>query len=289
MIPDSTHSGVVHSGVVHSVFANSYNIAIADLLVTVHGSNIPHTPTSVRVADPAAHHLAPAVRPGQSVRMEQNLIQVAGVGGASYAVDMSQASVWSPDPARQITATQAQQAIARLTAAKQTHPLGGIASVPDLEDRVFALQRSLLDQVESRTPERALIRAASELIGLGPGLTPSGDDFLVGVMAALARGGGAAAFQAELEAISRAVAQREQTTSDVSRHYLRLAARGHFGQSLTELLDALTQSSSGEQDRCIRQLLAIGSSSGADTLAGIAAGMAAIAVRTSNGTTRGNN
>jgi hypothetical protein len=289
MVPGSTHSGIVHSGVVHSVFANSYNIAIADLLVTVHGSSIPHTPTSVRVADPAGHHLVPAVRPGQPVHIEQNLIRVESIGGASYAVDMSQASVWSPDPARHIAATQAQQAVTRLAAVEHTHPLGGIASASDLEARVLALQRSLLDHVERRAPERGITRAAAELIGLGPGLTPSGDDVLVGVMAALTRGGDAAAIQAALEAISRAVAQREQTTSDVSRHYLRLATRGHFSQSLTELLDALTRSSLAEQDRCIRQLLTIGSSSGADTLAGIALGMAAIAARTSNGTIRGNN
>lgn len=291
MIPDNPHAGIVHSGIVHSVFANSYNIAIAGLLVTVHGSSIPHTPTSVRVADPAGHHLVPSVRPGQPARIEQNLLRIESVGGVSYAVDMSQASVWSPEPVRHITVTQAQRAIARLAAAERTHPLGGIASVSGVEARVRALQRSLLDHIESGTPESDLVGAASELIGLGPGLTPSGDDFLVGVMATLARGGGGggAALRAALEAISWAVAQREHTTSDVSRHYLRLATSGHFGQSLTELLDAFTWSSSVEQERCIRQLLAIGSSSGADTLAGIALGMAAIAADNSFGTTRGKN
>lgn len=125
----------------------------------------------------------------------------------------------------------------------------------------------------------ALTGAASALVGLGPGLTPSGDDVLVGVLAGLIRGGGnipAAAAAAII--IGDAVAVRARSTTDVSRHYLTLAAQGHFGQPLTELVDAVVDGSPApQQRRRMDAVLAVGASSGADALLGVLIGLSAVA------------
>lgn len=82
----------------------------------------------------------------------------------------------------------------------------------------------------------ALDKSVRVLLGLGPGLTPSGDDFLAGAMAAL-RGFGREDLADE---VWRAIetAGIEATTS-VSYAHLRSAARGMLGEDLHGLLGAI--------------------------------------------------
>src|SRR5262249_22642934 len=51
--------------------------------------------------------------------------------------------------------------------------------------RITALERWLPTAFESARVPGAFRRAAHGLLGLGPGLTPSGDDFLIGMLAML--------------------------------------------------------------------------------------------------------
>ena len=107
-------------------------------------------------------------------------------------------------------------------------------------------------------------QAASELtrfIGLGPGLTPSGDDFLCGIFAGLMlRYPDGHPFQAVLR---EAVSCHLSGTNDISSAFLRCAFNGQFSQAVISLAtlpssEALSQS-----------FLALGHSSGLDTLCGI--------------------
>ncbi|MEE2803898.1 MAG: DUF2877 domain-containing protein [Pseudomonadota bacterium] len=107
-------------------------------------------------------------------------------------------------------------------------------------------------------------RAVSGLIGLGPGLTPAGDDFLVGVLVALAlchRWG-------QHRCLATAVAAQLGRTGPVSRAHLRAAVIGEGGEVLHATLAALV---TGDHARLARALVDIdrtGHSSGWDTLAG---------------------
>ena len=111
---------------------------------------------------------------------------------------------------------------------------------------------------------------AQHLIGLGPGLTPSGDDFLTGliltlVLASRARG----AEGAWLAGFGRCVAELATgRTTLVSEHQLRYAADGQadlvIGRAAIAILWA-----TGQARRSVRALLRTGASSGGDLLAGI--------------------
>ena len=87
--------------------------------------------------------------------------------------------------------------------------------------------------------ERAA-RAVDRLIGWGEGLTPAGDDFLVGLAAgldALVRGDERRRrFQS---ALAEAVASRSERTTPIAAHCLRLAAGGHYPEPLLDLRNAL--------------------------------------------------
>jgi len=109
---------------------------------------------------------------------------------------------------------------------------------------------------------------AEMLLGLGPGLTPSGDDYLGGVMIALRAFGRALdadAMWAWLE--PRAPAR----TSRISLAHLAAAGEGEAHESLHACLEALGEgATAGWADR-LERLAAVGHCSGWDGLAGVLA------------------
>jgi hypothetical protein len=107
-------------------------------------------------------------------------------------------------------------------------------------------------------------RAANALIGMGPGLTPAGDDFAGGALIALR----AAGRTAQADRISAwALALAKKGTGKISRAHLRCAAAGEGHEALHELLRALHK---GKQaiDRALAALSRVGHSSGRDAAAG---------------------
>ncbi|MFC0673905.1 DUF2877 domain-containing protein [Brachybacterium hainanense] len=105
---------------------------------------------------------------------------------------------------------------------------------------------------------------ARELIGRGIGLTPSGDDALVGMMALAPASAPAHRAVAEVAELIRTRGRR--LTTDVSCAYLVDASRHRFAGPLQAVLDARP---GPELDRALEGLLAVGHSSGADTLQGL--------------------
>jgi hypothetical protein len=106
---------------------------------------------------------------------------------------------------------------------------------------------------------------AGKLAGLGSGLTPAGDDFLMGVMHALWALLPSQTANHVANEISGASAPR---TTSLSAAWLRAAARGEAGERWHDLFDAI---SNGEGDKVLSaasRILPTGHSSGADALGG---------------------
>jgi hypothetical protein len=114
--------------------------------------------------------------------------------------------------------------------------------------------------------------AASMLIGLGPGLTPSGDDLLGGAMIALrALGRDDRARRVADWALPLAATR----TGAISAAHLACAAAGEGNASLHEFLAALLMGDDAGIASAVAALAAIGHSSGWDMLAGVALACAA--------------
>ncbi len=107
------------------------------------------------------------------------------------------------------------------------------------------------------------------LAGLGGGLTPAGDDFIVGVLLAAWAGLGAAERALPLAPVVAAEAASRTTT--LSAAYLHAAARGECAAPWHALFAALLRAKPAETLRALRRLLAVGHTSGADGLAGFLA------------------
>lgn len=125
----------------------------------------------------------------------------------------------------------------------------------------------------------------TRLIGLGLGLTPGGDDFLCGVLAALilcglgnapgesfdghsfsdsgtASGGWISGHPFAL-ALARKIQEHLCDTNDISAAFLQCALRGQFSLALNSLADVPSAS------RLLSSFREIGHSSGTDTLCGV--------------------
>lgn len=123
---------------------------------------------------------------------------------------------------------------------------------------------------ESATAAAALV----PLVGLGEGLTPSCDDFLLGILAVLHYG------QAALtgpQAVCGGVVAAETVrlsagSTPVSANYLRLAAEGGFSERLEAAVLALVSPSEDDMLPAARALMDTGHSSGTDSLVGVILG-----------------
>ncbi len=113
-------------------------------------------------------------------------------------------------------------------------------------------------------------RAAREMAGLGIGLTPAGDDFLAGVLAALryhGRSRGRAVVpKTFLEDLAASLSPR---TTPFSGFLLCCAARGLLARPMADWLAAVHAGEADKAAGCVSGMAAMGHSSGLDTFLGM--------------------
>lgn len=187
--------------------------------------------------------------------------------GASVAVGLGQLLFegltidvvrwWDPRPALQRTsARQLAAAIAGLP-----------ATVPDVDSRPLATALS-----EGSPP--AILAAAESLIGWGPGLTPEGDDYLAGALAATRTLGDALErtdTAAMLDSIAGPLTRLAQTrTTTFSAALINHAVAGRVAAPAGSLLRALT--GRGDVASSHRDLTHVGHTSGPALAAGMILG-----------------
>ena len=105
----------------------------------------------------------------------------------------------------------------------------------------------------------------SQLAGLGAGLTPAGDDFILGAVLA--------AWVIHPPEIARGLAGEITNTAvplttSLSAAWLRSAGKGEAGILWHDLFDALISADAARIQIAVNKILALGETSGADALAG---------------------
>ena len=136
--------------------------------------------------------------------------------------------------------------------------------------RLAAAPARLLGAAAIRGDVAALSRAARGLAGLGPGLTPSGDDLLAGFVASWTLVG---------EALGRDLSTRERVTaavvaggergaSPLGHAWLEHARCGELLEPMTRFVADLLAEEPGVAAMAARGVLAVGSSSGTDWMVG---------------------
>src|SRR3954470_13416513 len=184
--------------------------------------------------------------------------------GEHIALSTARAQIWMPSPLPQ-PAMPDVRALQR--AASGRVPREGLGSlVVDQHNSLSGHAQPALDALERWLVGNALDDVAEMLIGLGPGLTPSGDDYLGGMLIALH------AFErrAQAQGLWRWLEPRLKRTSAISAAHVTAAAAGEGHEALHACLVALCDRSA-DWTRTLEEVAKVGHVSGWDALAGIAA------------------
>lgn len=215
------------------------------------------------------------VTPESSVDLAPESIRVGGL-----VVDLSAAAPWDPHPKwsslRQRRAW-VESCLPRLREVLRMHaPLASLAAlVVDLPAPASAVEAALLQTAQAhwaalaeglqKGDREGCLAGAAGLAGLGDGLTPAGDDWLLGgALAAHLKDPSDPACALLLEAV-REVARH---TTPLSAAWLRAAAVGECAAPWHELFDACLGADEERLARAARLLVCQGYTSGASALAG---------------------
>jgi hypothetical protein len=142
--------------------------------------------------------------------------------------------------------------------------------LPPRAAHAAAIATRLLGDAAIRGDAAGLARAARGLAGLGPGLTPSGDDLLAGFVAAWTLVGEVLGRdRAACERVTDAVvAGAERGASHLGRTWLEHACRGELLEPMTRFVAALLAPEPRDLGAAVHGALAVGSSSGTDWMVG---------------------
>ena len=212
-----------------------------------------------------------ALRPGSElVVREGELIFPA----AELAIRTKQAETWEGyDP--QGTALSPAEREVRLASiahgvAAERGPAGlgaALASVARrrLPPEILPLYLAL----RGRLPAR-ISTSVEPFLGLGSGLTPSGDDLTLGLLLALNRWSKLLNNGLDMPALNREIIQAAyRRTTNLSANLIECASQGQADERLVAALDGI-MTGSPDLPGCILNLLQWGSTSGGDVLVGIA-------------------
>jgi len=222
LVPQSSWSGRVHS-----VFARACNVACGERLLTIGTRAVGDGPTTLVLARDIGD-LRDRFAIGERVEARDRRIFSARV-----ALDLASARVWRAaerGPLLSAAAIEARVRRARACIAQRR------ATQPNILDReATGIAKTLLDACAALDSARARAQL-DRLIGWGEGLTPAGDDFIVGLLAGL----DALARNARVDRVLAALC-----CSDDER----------------------------DVDVALHDLLSLGATSGADTASGIVAAL----------------
>lgn len=137
---------------------------------------------------------------------------------------------------------------------------------------IAALDRVITNALDGRAPLPAESAELVTLIGLGPGLTPSGDDLLGGALIALA----ALDLPKVRDLLWSAVREHLDRTNDISATHLRTAALGYGAAAMHAAIHTTISGDINRVAPALAAVSAIGHSSGRDGFAGALIALRAI-------------
>jgi hypothetical protein len=257
------------TGHVHSVFAQACNLASGDTLFTLVTPHAGNGPTTIRLAVGTPHDLRDLFDVGELFHCRQRRLRTG-----QTELRLQHARVWRPAVGTSRLAPAQIEGRLHDAAAMLARRHGAHSSVIGREAATLV---TALGQACRALDVDLAVHLAEALIGWGEGLTPAGDDFLVGLLAGLDAFAQAderrGAFRAALvDAIARGLPR----TTPIAAHYLRLAAGGHFIEPLLDARDdLLCEPRQAWVDAALGRALAVGATSGADTVGGLLAGLCA--------------
>ncbi|MEM3402305.1 MAG: DUF2877 domain-containing protein [Candidatus Hadarchaeales archaeon] len=274
-------------GEVHSVFERTFNILIGGSLIGVGRRDVSPGPFNLIVNLPSGKTMKElGIKRGMPVVVENCEIKI----GDLIIINTSGARIWRPrtrTEAKPVREIERNWKVGEEVAISEGAGKGFGALIPFIEkimdgddapgikgiEKIAYQRLSALVGAVLRRDVNELAEQAKRLIGLGGGLTPSGDDALSGFMAALWWLSSSLDVAVDdVKRINNAIATQAQQTMLLSRQILYHASRGEVSERVERLLNALLAGDADDVEREVKEVIKIGETSGADMLLGILLG-----------------
>ena len=255
-------------GVVHSVYRRTINLSFGGQLLALQSDCSPISPISFITALDTSEMETLDISVGDQVIVSKNKMTIIG-SHENYSFRYGQAKVHETKFVPNLNYEEIEQIrtiIQNILSHSNTNGFDLIFNGNLSENSPLAIQAAgkriksggnLL--VKNHFTDAA--KELSRLIGLGSGLTPSGDDFLCGLLA------GAAILKLEqhpfISSLTTLIKEHLQDTIDISAAFLACALQNKFSLAVNSL------EATPSYIEVKESFLAIGHSSGIDTLCGI--------------------
>lgn len=265
-------------GRIVALFDSSFYIKTEDGFVCVGNQNLAPCPLNlVTTAPPATNWRASGMQLDQNVNISNKAINV----GNRFTFPVSGMRNWSPAlvPSWRIVDLEYGLECFRM-ACRNRAELDGLGFFPvvgfrpeqkfdtrGVAERPIAVLREWLTSLV-RNPDNNIRLdrdAVKPLIGLGPGLTPSGDDFIGGAMLALNTMHENETCRLLWESIGRTI---EEISNPISYAHLEAASQEGGNSNIHLCLAAILQGSPSTIQNCLPGICQIGHTSGWDIMAG---------------------
>lgn len=258
-----------NSGLVHSIYRNTVNLRFGTNLLALQTAGSPISPLSLITELQTADMASLNIFPGQIVHLhidEHSLCIECGYAQAVFSY--KNASIYDSRLSRPTQALSCNGLCTDIKKALSVLKTGGfqlLFTTSGEEDTlVLSAARKCLKECSALFQDGIYESAANRLtkmIGLGMGLTPSGDDFLCGILAGLL-------LQCQEDhpfalELRRLIRFHLGNTNDLSASFLTCALNQHYSMAVKSLQ---YQPSSEELVTLFGE---IGHSSGTDTLCGV--------------------
>lgn len=252
-------------GTVHSVYRKTINLSFDGRLAALQAKDSPLSPISMILPLTEEEIAALSINEGTPVLVNPDFLQI----GEEHCFCFRHASMQDLELKKALTTEQLIRLEEKLLGLLSHHYAGSFELL--FSDPSKAKEIPFLAVAEKHLNDASQALAAScwddaarrlcRMIGLGLGLTPGGDDFLCGVLAALILSNHSRhPFTCALETH---IAAHLTDTNEISAAFLCCALDKQFSQAV----NSLSLLPSGEQ--ILASFSAIGHSSGTDTLCGI--------------------
>jgi hypothetical protein len=260
----------VSEGLVHSVYRKTINIQFGDYLLALQADLSPVSPVSLITELDAASMETLPVSPGLKVKVSPGILSIYG------SVSVINFYFLESDLFESILNSKSPQLLRDTLKSVLDHSAaGGFSTIfapacrKEQENNlgaelVTSAAKNHLTACSTYMHTADYEKAAEELvslIGLGVGLTPSGDDFLCGVLAGLILTGNSDGTFTSI--LKKRIGTSLNNTNDISRTFLRCALSSHFSKPIKDLVFP----ASAEDIHASFE--AVGHSSGFDSLCGI--------------------
>ena len=282
-------SATTIDGRVHSVFRRVVNVRLGDgeLLTLYAADDERGPPGAITIAAPADFDFTRHISHRAVISCRAGILRIEGT---DVSVDLRRAHPRDPKPVepsrngantgfRASWQTAWQTLIAAGGAAGLVVALNGRRPAGSLDAALAGRARQTIPRLieAARTTDiGAAMSAAARLVGAGPGLTPSGDDFLAGYLIGARHGAENQAQTAFLGALGRQLSTQYGNSGDIALAYLAHAAAGRTARPLAKLALLITEGANARDTQAATvAAMHMGHSSGADATFGLLCGLAA--------------